>query len=599
MDDVEDKSGAQIRIATEVCTVVVFVCFTAIWVGATIAVGRALSKEFENSTVIIVCFLVGCFVGFWFLQIGFSIYAPAWLDVSASRGVKKGNDTPALKAWRADAPTPAVLLEIVAFAELPYWKPWLDGHHLDWDPRDVQTLRNKATSGGGGGGNSNGNDDDDDDGDAAVAAELGPRSQDRDSIGARVLMLPTGASVLDVLRRCFRCPLLGSDVQLALHLGEERGGVLLSRATCTAVIFFRGTVDGADAKDDIASVRLVPRPAARSEQQQQQQQQQQSGGDGGGSGGGGGGGCVGKGFADRLTRGGALDRVVHLLRGVGSDLESVYVVGHSLGAAVATVLAAAVAPALPSTRVTLCSFGSPRVGDVAFVRHCASLPNLRSWRVQNELEMVSRVAFWLPRPARYRHVEGHYFLLERGLGWCFPAGALAPFVATQAVNVINWPSYLINVFAGGMMDLKYDGRYHMTGHRNGYAAAIGRVHSWCDQAAWSWNGFSYWCQICTLTVITNLLIWASLLAVVVFTSEDSCRSSNIVQKGAPYFLIINGLCFLGIAASLCIVSRVCRDDVVRGGIVKQAIARSPNSPGNGGAATVQDTVDFLSTAGSD
>ena len=274
-------------------------------------------------------------------------------------------------------------------------------------------------------------------------------------------------------------------------------------------------------------------------------------------------------------------------------------VGHSLGAAVATVLAAAVAPALPSTRVTLCSFGSPRVGDVAFVRHCASLPNLRSWRVQNELEMVSRVAFWLPRPARYRHVEGHYFLLERGLGWCFPAGALAPFVATQAVNVINWPSYLINVFAGGMMDLKYDGRYHMTGHRNGYAAAIGRVHSWCDQAAWSWNGFSYWCQICTLTVITNLLIWASLLAVVVFTSEDSCRSSNIVQKGAPYFLIINGLCFLGIAASLCIVSRVCRDDVVRGGIVKQAIARSPNSPGNGGAATVQDTVDFLSTAGSD
>ena len=34
------------------------------------------------------------------------------------------NDTP-LKAWRADAPTPAVLLEIVAFAELPYWKPWL------------------------------------------------------------------------------------------------------------------------------------------------------------------------------------------------------------------------------------------------------------------------------------------------------------------------------------------------------------------------------------------------------------------------------------------------------------------------------------------
>ena len=104
MDDVEDKSGAQIRIATEVCTVVVFVCFTAIWVGATIAVGRALSKEFENSTVIIVCFLVGCFVGFWFLQIGFSIYAPAWLDVSASRGVKKGNDTPALKAWRADAP---------------------------------------------------------------------------------------------------------------------------------------------------------------------------------------------------------------------------------------------------------------------------------------------------------------------------------------------------------------------------------------------------------------------------------------------------------------------------------------------------------------
>ena len=81
MDDVEDKSGAQIRIAG-----------CARWFSCALRQfgwGRRLrcrvqSKEFENSTHHRLL-LVGCFVGFWFLQIGFSI-APAWLDVSASRG---------------------------------------------------------------------------------------------------------------------------------------------------------------------------------------------------------------------------------------------------------------------------------------------------------------------------------------------------------------------------------------------------------------------------------------------------------------------------------------------------------------------------------
>ena len=67
----------------------------------------------------------------------------------------------------------------------------------------------------------------------------------------------------------------------------------------------------------------------------------------------------------------------------------VLLTGHSLGAAAATLLAAAVdahtsAKAFPNARVriTLVTFGSPRVGNRAFAKALDGSFQLRHWRVQ-------------------------------------------------------------------------------------------------------------------------------------------------------------------------------------------------------------------------
>jgi hypothetical protein len=50
----------------------------------------------------------------------------------------------------------------------------------------------------------------------------------------------------------------------------------------------------------------------------------------------------------------------------------VTICGHSLGAAVATLLAVDVAAAVPATDLTLYTFASPRVGDATFAAFCSS-----------------------------------------------------------------------------------------------------------------------------------------------------------------------------------------------------------------------------------
>ena len=418
----------RLRQATETLTIAASALLGLVWVSIVALFGLKLKTAYDIETFWVAVPLVLVSVAVWFALVFVDVFGPAWLDASAARGVAPEDDSDARRAWRAEAPTPARLVEAIAFAELPYWAPWFDGPTEcpgSWR-RDVAALRRRAAQ--------------------EDASELGPETRNYRSLGERVLMLPTGESVRDVLRRCFLGGLLGPDAELLLHLEGARAGLFASRETRTLVAFFRGTVDGVDAMDDLAAIRLGPAP------------------------GGAGAGAVGRGFAARATRDGALARIVAAARNfVEAHGEAdVYAIGHSLGAAVASVVAAALAAELLAARVTLATFGSPRVGDLAFARHCASLANLRVWRVQNELDPVTRLAWWFPRPARYRHLAGHYVLLERGLGWCFPPGALAPFVAAKTTGLINWPGIVIQLVGRW----RVDGRFHMTGHRHGYTAAL-------------------------------------------------------------------------------------------------------------------------------
>ena len=83
---------------------------------------------------------------------------------------------------------------------------------------------------------------------------------------------------------------------------------------------------------------------------------------------------------------GAASDVLSLIRQSAPGTK-VTVAGHSLGAAVATLLALDIAVTLPATDLTLYTFASPRVGDAAFAAFC----NIRvplHFRIANRPDLV-------------------------------------------------------------------------------------------------------------------------------------------------------------------------------------------------------------------
>jgi pimeloyl-ACP methyl ester carboxylesterase len=82
---------------------------------------------------------------------------------------------------------------------------------------------------------------------------------------------------------------------------------------------------------------------------------------------------------------------------------NVYVTGHSLGAAMATIAASRI-----QDRVTaLITFGSPRVGDTAFVKSLV----VDHYRVQNNCDDVTKVPF---RVMGFDHHGTHKYMNFNG-----------------------------------------------------------------------------------------------------------------------------------------------------------------------------------------
>ena len=95
----------------------------------------------------------------------------------------------------------------------------------------------------------------------------------------------------------------------------------------------------------------------------------------------------------------------------GGTPPQIYVTGHSLGGAIATLAAYDIAQDYPSHRVVLYTFGSPRVGNHSF-RHIFNRAVPVCWRIVNELDGVTRVP---PVQALYSHVGKKVKIDSEGL----------------------------------------------------------------------------------------------------------------------------------------------------------------------------------------
>ena len=96
-------------------------------------------------------------------------------------------------------------------------------------------------------------------------------------------------------------------------------------------------------------------------------------------------------------------RVADALRAYAPG-RSVQIAGHSLGAALATLLAPEAAALLSGSHVSLVTLGSPRVGDASFARTVnALLPD--SWRIANREDLATYLP---PAFTGYAHVGTEY-----------------------------------------------------------------------------------------------------------------------------------------------------------------------------------------------
>jgi hypothetical protein len=93
--------------------------------------------------------------------------------------------------------------------------------------------------------------------------------------------------------------------------------------------------------------------------------------------------------------------------GLARPVRPTVVTGHSLGAALATLFVLENHAKNKFDVTTLCTFASPRVGNLEFVHTFNQLP-ISSWRIVNTRDIVPKLPFQIPIVLDYEHVDVAY-----------------------------------------------------------------------------------------------------------------------------------------------------------------------------------------------
>ncbi|TPX39169.1 hypothetical protein SeLEV6574_g07397 [Synchytrium endobioticum] len=118
-------------------------------------------------------------------------------------------------------------------------------------------------------------------------------------------------------------------------------------------------------------------------------------------------------------------------------IERVVLTGHSLGAAVATLLALSVKHHLnPRVKMDVVTFGSPRIGNTEFAEWASAELRNMSYRVSNRNDVIAELP---PRAMRWAHIEEEYFVTDT---WHHTINRCPATTSTESEECSNAVSFM-------------------------------------------------------------------------------------------------------------------------------------------------------------
>ena len=229
------------------------------------------------------------------------------------------------------------------------------------------------------------------------------------------------ADVHNTLAEAFRP--LGPDATLEMFSDPARCILFCDPARRRIIVVFRGTADLADVKDDLhLAHQVVPDPFSPGLNLNKDVESNDINIANSISGS-----RVVSGFVEHFTRENAHRSIRNAIqtcisregsRGSEHTVQDIFITGHSLGAATAALLAATLRKEPATPRITLTTFGCPRVGNSDFGRELLEKrdgwANVRHWRVQNQMDIIARIPYWLPPCFNdWKHAQTRHIWLRR------------------------------------------------------------------------------------------------------------------------------------------------------------------------------------------
>jgi triacylglycerol lipase len=105
----------------------------------------------------------------------------------------------------------------------------------------------------------------------------------------------------------------------------------------------------------------------------------------------------------------------HILSPDRNYKNTIYVCGHSLGAAITTLAALDLKISFPQKDIIIYTFASPRIGDKIFAEIFNNKMNGNTQRIYIDGDLVPKTPFTLNLPDSYKHVDKKFVLQDSDL----------------------------------------------------------------------------------------------------------------------------------------------------------------------------------------